>query len=158
ALTTSGLAKGSPTSALWLFPETSVSALAAAASAVSVNDTVTAGALWSAARIVAGPATDATGEGTGVVPALPVGVVALPWSPPPGTIVQSTCGPVNTRAVASVAFTTSGAGSCRPTSALWLFPETSVSALATAARAVSVNETVTAGAFRSAARIVAEPA
>src|ERR1041384_1643816 len=158
ALTTSGLGNGNPTRALWLLPETMASAEAAAARAVSVNETVTDGASCSAALIEAGPATEPTVYSTCAVPSEPVVDVAAPSTPPPETIVQSTCAPLTARPAASVAFTTRGFVSGSPTRALWLLPETIASALATAARAVSVNDTVTDGASCSAALIEAGPA
>src|ERR1043165_4093326 len=158
ALTTSGFVSGSPTSALWLLPETIARAEAAAARAVSVNDTVTDGALWSAALIEAAPATEPTVYKTCVVPSAPVVELAAPSTPPPETMVQSTCVPATARPAASVALTTSGFVSGSPTSALWLLPETIARAEAAAARAVSVNDTVTDGALWSAALIEAAPA
>src|ERR1043166_6037587 len=158
AFTTSGFVSGRPTRALWLLPETIARAEAVAASAVSVNDTVTDGALCSAAVIEAAPATEPTVYSTCVVPSEPVVEVAAPRTPPPETMVQSTCAPLTARPAASVAFTTSGFVSGRPTRALWLLPETMARAEAAAARAVSVNETVTDGALCSAAVIEAGPA
>src|ERR1043166_2398526 len=158
AFTTSGFVSGRPTSALWLLPETMARAEAAAARAVSVNDTVTDGALCSAAVIEAAPATEPTVYSTCVVPSEPVVEVAAPRTPPPETMVQSTCAPLTARPAASVAFTTSGFVSGRPTRALWLLPETMARAEAAAASAVSVNDTVTEGALWSVALIEAAPA
>src|ERR1051326_7126273 len=158
AFTTSGFVSGRPTRALWLLPETIARAEAVAASAVSVNDTVTDDALWSAAVIEAAPATEPTVYSTCVVPSEPVVEVAAPSTPPPETIVQSTCVPATARPAASVAFTTSGFVSGRPTSALWLLPETMASPLATGASAFSVTTPVTDGALWSAALIEAGPA
>src|ERR1041384_3773230 len=106
----------------------------------------------------AGPATEPSVYSTCVVPSEPVVDVAAPSTPPPETMVQSTCAPLTARPAASVAFTTSGFVSGRPTSALWLLPETMARAEAAAARAVSVNDTVTDGALWSAALIEAGPA
>src|ERR1043165_140060 len=158
ALTTSGLVRGRPIRALWLLPDTIVSAEATAARGGSVNETVTLGASCNAALIVAGPATEPRVYSTCVVPSEPVVVVALPRTPPPERMFQSTWAPLTARPAASVALTTSGLVSGRPTRALWLLPDTIVSAEATAASAVSVNETVTDGASCSAARMVAGPA
>src|ERR1043165_9044893 len=84
-------------------------------------------------------------------------VVADPSCPPPERIVQSTCAPETGLPEASVALTTRGFGNGKPISALWVLPETIASADATAAIAVSVNETCTVGALCSAARIVLAP-
>src|ERR1041384_3327752 len=97
AFTTSGFGRGRPRSALWLFPETIARVEAVAASAVSVNDTVTDGASWSAARIVAGPTTEPSVYSVWVVPSDPVVEVADPSTPPPETMVQSTCAPLTAR-------------------------------------------------------------
>ncbi len=76
-----------------------------------------------------------------MVPSAPVVVVAAPSNPPPERMDQSTCVPLTARPAASVALTTSGLGSWSPSSALWLFPDTMLSALATAAMALSANVT-----------------
>src|ERR1041384_5891048 len=134
AFTTSGFVSGRPPRAVWVLRETRARAEAAAASAVSVNDTVTDGALWSAALIEAGPATEPSVYNTWVVPSEPVVDVAAPSTPPPETMVQSTCAPLTARPAASVAFTTSGFVSGRATSALWVLPQTNRRALGAPAR------------------------